>query len=116
MKKKLLIVIATFLVLGFCGIALDPNYHLENLQASACVAAQNYVEKRLVAPSTASFPWRGCTYFEGVDQGEWVLNSYVDAQNRFGAKIRTHYTGTFTIRDGRIVGPVEVHVIGNPND
>jgi hypothetical protein len=52
---------------------------------------QNAVMKTLKAPSTADFPWPGEETI--VDHGAWryTVQSYVDAQNSFGAKIRTPF-------------------------
>lgn len=48
------------------------------------------VKKSLKAPSTAKFPW---TSDVTTNSGNLVfmVNSYVDAENSFGAKIRTSY-------------------------
>jgi hypothetical protein len=51
------------------------------------------VSAELKAPSTADFP----SYSEQAISHSgalWTVNSYVDAQNSFGAKLRTRYTCT----------------------
>ncbi len=58
-------------------------------------AAIDTVEERLKAPSTADFPFS----YNGQDIKEigynrFVVNSYVDAENSFGAKIRTYFSVT----------------------
>ena len=61
----------------------------------AFIKMQDFVKKRLKAPSTAKFPWNyrdddtkilkeGTTY---------TVVSYVDAQNSFGAMLRKYYAG-----------------------
>ncbi len=60
---------------------------------TAFVMSQSFVEKRLRSPSTADFPY---TSSEGVRMqymGECThkIWAYVDAQNAFGATIRTNY-------------------------
>ena len=57
----------------------------------AIVAAEKFVGRRLKAPKTAEYAsseaqaaMTGC--------GAWQVQSYVDAQNGFGALIRTHFT------------------------
>lgn len=61
--------------------------------SDACIVAQGFVKDRLRAPATAEFPgWRipDCTV---TQRGRiWVVNSYVDSQNAFGAMIRSDYT------------------------
>jgi hypothetical protein len=54
---------------------------------------QERVSAELKAPSTADFP----SYSEQAISHSgalWTVNSYVDAQNSFGAKLRTRYTCT----------------------
>lgn len=63
-------------------------------KAMAFVMSQGFIEKRLKAPASASFPWMSA---EGVairDLGdcEFRVRAYVDAQNSFGANIRTWYS------------------------
>ena len=61
--------------------------------AGAFVASKEFVKKQLKAPATAKFPWgvsdQAVTY---LGDNRYHVKSYVDAQNTFGALIRTHYT------------------------
>lgn len=59
----------------------------------AFVMAQKFVEKVLKAPSTAIFP-RGTkdSTIENIGICTYKVRSFVDAENSFGAKIRSHYT------------------------
>jgi len=60
---------------------------------------QERVAAELKAPSTADFP----PYDEhsiGHSGADWFVTSYVDAQNSFGAKLRTHYTCTASFDPG----------------
>ena len=54
--------------------------------------AQTFVKRLLKAPSTAEFPG-GMKEVHHVHVGECehTIGSWVDAQNSFGAMIRTHY-------------------------
>jgi len=54
-------------------------------------AATNIVSTQLVAPSTARFPSYRYDMITTVDYCTWIINSYVDSQNSFGAMIRTQY-------------------------
>ena len=56
----------------------------------ALSTAQRIIRNRLVAPSTADFPWFDFN-INRIDSTTCVVQSYVDHQNIFGAKIRTHY-------------------------
>lgn len=54
---------------------------------------QDKVRDGLKAPSSADFP----AYDEaavGHSRQQWTVRSYVDADNSFGAKLRTRYTCT----------------------
>ncbi len=57
----------------------------------AYLMSKRYVEPRLKAPSTASFAGYLNTKTIKLDCALWHVRSYVDAQNGFGATIRTHY-------------------------
>ena len=61
-----------------------PNYNAQIAQA------QEFVRAGLKSPASASFPW---TDYKVYDLGgdKWIVSSYVDAQNGFGANIRTRW-------------------------
>lgn len=63
----------------------------------ASVCAQSHVKTLLKSPSTADFPWSSDTTAWGDDQ--YLVQSYVDSQNGFGAMIRTNYVCTVTVND-----------------
>lgn len=60
----------------------------------AFVMSQEFVKKRLKAPSSAEFPYISSEGVSVIYLGECKHNisAYVDAQNSFGAKIRTRYS------------------------
>jgi hypothetical protein len=69
----------------------DPKSQFEY---DVCKAVQEHVRDTLVAPSTADFPH--CHMDPGVSatykgNGYYEVYSYVDAQNGFGAMLRTKY-------------------------
>lgn len=57
----------------------------------ALTMAQQFVRDALPTPSTAKFPWPSEHDVEDLGQGRWKVISYVDAENVFGARVRTHY-------------------------
>ena len=62
--------------------------------AAAMIYSESHVRAQLRSPSTAKFP--GGPWREGVRIGElekctWLVKSWVDSQNGFGATIRTDY-------------------------
>ncbi len=56
----------------------------------------------LKAPRSAKFPWVKKASFDG---NLAILNSYVDAQNSFGAMIRTNYICTLRYKGGAPIDP-----------
>lgn len=58
---------------------------------SACTTAQRFVAERLKAPSQASFEDCLGPLQIAREADAWVLTSWVDAPNSFGAKLRTPY-------------------------
>ncbi|MEW6115610.1 MAG: hypothetical protein AB1553_01760 [Nitrospirota bacterium] len=57
----------------------------------AFVMCQQFVEKKLKAPSTADFASSTESTLTAIDRNTFMIISYVDAQNSFGAKLRNHY-------------------------
>lgn len=79
---------------------------LNNTANDACYACRQFVRNNLKAPSTADFQL--CDEASSIYQRERVftVNSYVDAQNAFGAKLRYDFTCTaeyIPSRDGWIL-------------
>lgn len=60
---------------------------------AACVMMQDAVRSRLKAPSTASFPYSNNAAILPAGDCSWEVLSYVDAQNGFGATIRSAWVG-----------------------
>lgn len=66
------------------------------IRSDAKFACRSFVEKSLKAPSTAEFQnYDQFTIIGGVD-GSYIVGGYVDAQNSFGAKLRTKFHCTVT--------------------
>ena len=54
--------------------------------------AQRFVEQRLKSPRSVKWPWisyKSCTTY--LDNNRYRISTYCDAQNSFGALIRTHF-------------------------
>jgi hypothetical protein len=60
-----------------------------DIQAQAWTVAKDAVESQLKAPATESFPWLDYTVTK--HDSKYYVVSYVDAENSFGAKIRTKF-------------------------
>lgn len=69
-------------------------------------ACQSAVTARLKAPSTATFADGQIATDDG--EGNWTVRGRVDAQNSFGAMLRTYYTCTVEYRDKDDVQVVDV--------
>lgn len=60
----------------------------------AYVMAEVFVRRQLLAPATARFaPFREATV-TNLGGGRWFIAAHVDAQNAFGAMIRTPFRAT----------------------
>ena len=60
---------------------------------TAFVMSQNFVERALRSPSTAEFPRMTApgVHVEAFGQCQFLIVAWVDAQNGFGATVRTPY-------------------------
>ncbi len=58
----------------------------------ATYICRDFVTDRLRAPATASWAWLDDEKVTRAADGTFTVRSYVDAQNGFGANIRTRYT------------------------
>lgn len=101
-------------MLGICIFIIAclccDSYEYQPSKSSVYVAAQEFVKERLRAPSTAKFPEGSYEYVEELGQihvlrqheksghscFRYRVKSYVDAQNAFGAQIRTHFVCEIT--------------------
>lgn len=97
----LLLTIIVYLAVPTTGSTSNAELAREREQAGhddssgAWVFMQGFVEKRLKSPSTASFPWFTAISESVIPLGDdrYRVSSYVDAQNAFGATVRTQFTG-----------------------
>lgn len=66
----------------------------------AYVMAQSYVSQRLHSPSTADFPYINDVKVFSTGTCSFEISGYLDAQNAFGAIIRSYYRAKLT-RDAK---------------
>ncbi len=79
--------ILTFLVSGINNITTTVRANKRNLAIfNIC---QSFTTDALKAPATAKFPEFNSRMLTEVDDGSYIVKSYVDAQNGFGALIRS---------------------------
>jgi hypothetical protein len=86
-------VLAASLVFGsICGCDSPPSVPAGPDTIGAWVACQEFVGKRLKAPSTADFQSYDESGVVVESSNSFTVHGYVDAQNSFGAKLRSNYT------------------------
>ncbi|MET3999849.1 hypothetical protein [Marinobacterium sp. MBR-109] len=79
----------------------DPQKVRAMDEFDALVTCQNHVKRNLKSPSSAKFPVMQQIKVYSTGPDEWLIRGYVDADNSFGANIRSHYecktkySGTF---------------------
>lgn len=74
----------------------EPKWKTTDNSIMAYVMMQEFVKDRLVSPASAKFPYglrnnQDVTVKKNGD--EYTIFGYVDSQNRFGAMLRTYYSG-----------------------
>lgn len=71
----------------------------QNLKSTAYFNGQECVKELLKSPSTAEFPYGSEQFVTQIDEDTFIINSYVDSQNSFGAMLRTQYVCQVTLID-----------------
>lgn len=93
--KRLVSVVMVVLIL--CAFFLSACGSSYKSATDAKICAEKAVTDSLKSPSTAKF----CKYTEmtatNLGGDRWKVTGYVDAQNSFGAVIRTNWTVTLTL-------------------
>lgn len=83
------IVLAVLVVAGLCGLKISSKDSPEDPSGDAKrVCQEEFIPKRLKAPKTAEFS--GVTVTETA--GTYTVTGSVDAQNTFGALVRSSFT------------------------
>jgi hypothetical protein len=84
------------------GISLTGSKTRPNRRdiAEAWTVCEQFVTGRLKAPSTAKFPWMSRDYVSELGAGKFRVKAHVDAQNSFGAMLRTRFDCTVTHIEG----------------
>jgi hypothetical protein len=89
----MLVLLLGLLYMNYCGDSGTSEPRATHSDAAATVMCQSFVRDRLAAPSTARFP-RGTAQVTKADATTYRVASHVDAQNHFGAQIRSRYVCT----------------------
>lgn len=90
---KILLVIIVLSVIPFFFVDFDKSVYdsEENIIKRAAMTSQTFASQYLKAPATADFPYYGSVHVKNMGNHTYEINSYVDSENSFGAKIRTGY-------------------------
>lgn len=87
------IIIILSLLLSMCG-SKDAAEKPPHDPISAFYMSQQFTTKQLKAPATAKYPAYSEAQVLDLGDGQYRISAYVDAQNAFGAMIRTQYLCT----------------------
>lgn len=93
MSKKLIVPIMLSFVLLLTACQPERGNQSVPNEASAWYAAQHFVRQLLKCPATADFGdqrWESCVVASGSNR--YRVSGWVDAQNGFGALVRTTFT------------------------
>ncbi len=91
-----LIIIITIIFIGYKACNNNNSSTVETakpeeMQTEAYVIAKIFMEKNLKAPASANFPAFDYRFYASNETYQFIIKSYVDAQNIFGAQLRTYY-------------------------
>lgn len=70
--------------------------------------SEDAIKEKLKAPATADFGGENARYVNGC---EWLVSGYVDAQNSFGAKIRTPWVSSLTFHPERDTYTINANLV-----
>jgi hypothetical protein len=92
-------ILCLFGLLAWIGINKDklapsgPRQCSAKDRSEAFVMSKTFVSRALKAPSTAEYPWMSSDGVNVTHKGscDYSVLAYVDAQNSFGAKLRSRY-------------------------
>jgi len=93
MRKRLVMMFGLAIVFAvILSGCVEENILTQDIESTVYEVSQDFVRQALVAPSTAKFPpISEAHYIKEKSPNVWVVISYVDAQNRFGAYLRNYY-------------------------
>lgn len=101
--KRISIIIIMLFSLTFIGCESNSKpfsqLGLDNQKGYLWSMAQSSVKNNLKAPSTAKFPTYSDADFKDLGNNEFAITSYVDAQNGFGAMLRSNFVVKIKVDD-----------------
>lgn len=76
------------------------HYRARHGEVGAFIAAKDYVSVRLKSPASAKFASSSDSTIVNQGDGKYLVRSFVDSQNAFGAMMRTNYICEMITSDG----------------
>lgn len=98
-SRLVLLAFAVIFALAFIAIYSPPSSTStarEPDAGMACIMAEKLIKPHLQAPKSAEFNYGDCKASATHSGNTWTLHSYIDADNSYGAHIRTYYTAKLT--------------------
>ena len=80
----------------------------ERLYDTAVLNAQLLVKRKLKAPSTAVFPTSSEATVKDLGNNTYLIESYVDSENSYGAMLRKNWVATIIYEDNNKVSLKEL--------
>ena len=109
MKKQLLhfasiLTMFTFIFIAFGSDDDNSSSSTETNKMLAYNYAEDFVKQRLKSPSTAEFPglFEKADHITELGNDEYLISSWVDSQNGFGAMIRSKFSCKIIFKDEKV--------------
>ena len=101
MKSQILLsgLIITAIIFVILNLTSGSPEKTEDRTTDAKICAINVVENNLKAPSTAEHPKYSEMTARHIEGNKYKIYSYVDAENGFGAMVRTNYVVTLELTE-----------------
>lgn len=100
LPQKASVALVALLMVGAVAVNYEPRLGADTA-AGAYVACEDAVRERLKAPATAQFPDFREAFVRDLDKGVWQVMAHVDAENGFGALLRSDWTCRVLAASGR---------------
>lgn len=101
------------IIVIFTWMGNTGNSSKSDVKPMVWVDAEDAVKGGLKSPSTADFPGDYESYITSNGDGTYTVSAYVDAENSFGAKIRSNFRCKVSNEDGSGEGSVTDLIIDN---
>lgn len=103
-KTGTIVVLFILAIAAYSTLNSEPDPASErNSEVSVYTQCERWVKERLKAPSTSEFPWYDSSRVQKIGDGHFVVRGYVDAQNSYGAQIRSNYLCESRFTNGKWV-------------